>query len=74
MLSWFRRCSWKGKACSIALLLLIGVGSAMSAWVLVDLPSLEHLEAGMALPSTRIYDRNGLLLYEILPARIGAQS
>ena len=71
MLSWLRRRSWKGRSCLMALLLLIGLGSALSAWVLVDLPSLDHLDAGMALPSTRIYDRHGRLLYEILPAGLG---
>ena len=71
MLSWLRRRSWKGRSCLMALLLLIGLSSALSAWVLVDLPSLDHLDAGMALPSTRIYDRHGRLLYEILPAGLG---
>jgi len=44
------------------------------AWVLEDLPSLDDLGAGMALPSTRIYDRNGHLLYEILPYEQGRNS
>lgn len=35
-------------------------------WLFADLPSIDRLQAGMALPSTRIYDRNGRLLYEIL--------
>ena len=35
-------------------------------WLFADLPSIDQLHAGMALPSTRIYDRNGALLYEIL--------
>jgi penicillin-binding protein 1C len=37
-------------------------------WLFADLPSIDRLQAGLALPSTRIYDRNGQLLYEILPA------
>ena len=36
-------------------------------WLFVDLPAIDTLESGLALPSTRIYDRNGQLLYEILP-------
>jgi penicillin-binding protein 1C len=40
-------------------------------WILHDLPSVDDLEAGLALPSTRIYDRNGKLLYEILPPEQG---
>ena len=54
------------------ILLLLAVGSLAGAafvynWLFVDLPSIDALEAGLALPSTRIYDRNGQLLYEILP-------
>jgi penicillin-binding protein 1C len=41
------------------------------SWLFVDLPSIDNLEAGLALPSTRIYDRNRLLLYEILPPEGG---
>ncbi len=55
----------------IALLLLLASGSGLAAWVLVDLPRLERLEAGLALPSTRLYERHGQLLYEILPQRQG---
>ena len=43
-------------------------------WLLVDLPDLDQLEAGMALPSTRIYDRNGLLLYEIVDLYDGSHA
>ena len=35
-------------------------------WLAADLPSIDQLSAGLALPSTRIYDRNGQVLYEIL--------
>src|SRR5690606_33305715 len=40
-------------------------------WLFTDLPSIDALEAGLALPSTRIYDRHGRLLYEILPPEGG---
>jgi 1A family penicillin-binding protein len=40
-------------------------------WVFYDLPSIDSLQNGLALPSTRIYDRNGKLLYEILPPEQG---
>ncbi len=50
---------------ALIVLLLIGM-SAVYAWLFTDLPSIDRLQAGMALPSTRIYDRNGKLLYEIL--------
>lgn len=45
-------------------LLLIG-GGVVYTWIFAGLPSLEALDAGMALPATRIYDRHGTLLYEI---------
>ncbi len=41
------------------------------AWLFADLPSIDQLQAGLALPSTRIFDRNGQLLYEILPPEGG---
>ncbi|MBE2184919.1 MAG: PBP1A family penicillin-binding protein, partial [Anaerolineae bacterium] len=53
--------------------LMIGIGLAAGAaglafavWLLWDLPTIDRLQAGMALPSTRIYDRNHRLIYEIL--------
>jgi penicillin-binding protein 1C len=49
------------------MLSLLGLSLAyLYFWLLADLPSLTQMEAGLALPSTRIYDRNGLLLYEIV--------
>ncbi len=50
-------------------LVLAAVG--LGLWVLDDLPSLDDLDAGLALPSTRIYDRHGRLLYEILQPQQG---
>ncbi|MBN1886428.1 MAG: PBP1A family penicillin-binding protein [Thermoflexales bacterium] len=51
---------------SFALLLaLLGVGLAVRAWLFVDLPSLDSLDANLHAPSTRILDRNGRLLYQI---------
>jgi penicillin-binding protein 1C len=43
-------------------------------WLFADLPSIDRLQAGLALPSTRIYDRNHRLLYEILPPDGGRNS
>ena len=60
-----RRVAW------IAALVLLAMAAGLSAWVLDDLPSLDDLNAGLALPSTRIYDRYGRLLYEILPPEQG---
>ena len=50
----------------LAVLALAG-GLFVYEWLFVDLPPISQLEAGLALPSTRIFDRNGQLLYEILP-------
>ena len=71
MLTWYRRRPRLSKALTFALLLFIALSAAFLAWLLDDLPSLDQLEAGMALPSTRIYDRHQRLLYEILPAGQG---
>lgn len=55
----------------IVALLLLAIVGGLSARVLDDLPSLDDLDAGLALPSTRIYDRHGHLLYEILSPQQG---
>src|SRR5688572_12741892 len=59
--------SRKQKFLLALLVLMLAGGSFFYAWVLADLPSLDTLDAGMTLPNTRIYDRHGRLLYEILP-------
>lgn len=62
---------WVGLSRRRKILSLIGVGVlAMLAggyvWLFADLPSVYEIRAGFALPSTRIYDRHGRLLYEII--------
>ncbi len=54
------------KPALIAAVTVIALGGFAYGWLFTDLPSIDQLHAGMALPSTRIYDRNGTLLYEIL--------
>lgn len=51
------------------LLCLLGMG--IYHWLFTDLPSLDRLQAGLALPSTRLYDRQGRLLYEIIDPKGG---
>lgn len=46
--------------------LALAFGLSLYFWLFADLPSIDRLQAGMALPSTRIYDRRGRLLYEII--------
>jgi len=57
----------------LALLLTLTVfGTAR--WLLVDLPSPDRLYERTAAPSTRIYDRRGRLLYEILDPHSGSHT
>lgn len=71
MRNWFRKRSRRGKFLTVLLCILLMGFAGISAWVLYDLPSIDSIDAGMALPSTRIYDRHGRLLYEILPTEQG---
>ena len=64
----------RSRRTKIALTLLaifFGLLAFIYGWLFADLPSIDQLQAGLALPSTRIYDRNGQLLYEILPPEGG---
>ncbi len=54
------------------LLMLAAVG--MVRWLVVDLPAPDRLYERAAAPSTRIYDRKGRLLYEILDPHGGAHT
>lgn len=56
---------WQKIALILGTLALV-LSAAGFVWLFADLPSIDQLNAGKALPSTRIYDRNGRLLYEIL--------
>ena len=58
----------------LLLLLALLAGAAalgITLWLFADLPPIDRLQAGLALPSTRIYDRHGTLLYEVLPPQGG---
>src|SRR5689334_16955064 len=57
---------WQKIISIIGLFLIIGI-TGMYLWVFADLPSIDQLQAGLALPTTRILDRHGRLLYEIIP-------
>lgn len=62
---WRKRRLWQKIA--IVAFALFGVAfGALYWWLFADLPSLDNLQAGLALPSTRIYDRHGYLLYEVI--------
>ena len=51
----------------LILILLIAGAAAGYAWVTHDLPSLDTLPSQLYAPSVRITDRQGRLLYEMLP-------
>ena len=65
LIFWTHRKRWQ-KLALILGLMVAALAIFAYAWLFRDLPSIDQLHAGMALPSTRIYDRNGKLLYEIL--------
>lgn len=54
----------------LGVLMLAGAGFVYT-WIFAGLPDINQLEAGLALPSTRIYDRHERLIYEILPPEQG---
>ena len=58
---------------TVAILLALALLGAIR-WLTVDLPSPDRLYERTAAPSTRIYDRNGQLLYEILDPHGGAHT
>lgn len=67
---------WKNLRLRNKLLVILGVVAVLVLvavvviynWLFVDLPDISALEESLALPSTRIYDRHGRLLYEMLAA------
>ena len=65
--TFWRARSRKQKILLSLLALVVSISAGLYVWLFTGLPSIDQLEAGLALPSTRIYDRNQRLLYEILP-------
>jgi 1A family penicillin-binding protein len=64
--------AWPGRIFATFAILLALAVIGMVRWLVVDLPSPDHLYERAATPSTRIYDRHGRLLYEILDPHGGA--
>jgi 1A family penicillin-binding protein len=50
---------------------LLGGVWAIHTWLIADLPSPQALQSRAAVPSTKIYDRHGRLLYEIIGSHAG---
>jgi 1A family penicillin-binding protein len=67
---WRRMRRWQ-KALSLVATLLIFVSAWLYLWIFADLPPINTLQAGLVLPTTRILDRNGRLLYEIIDQQTG---
>jgi 1A family penicillin-binding protein len=56
---------------SLLTIILLGGAWALHTWLISDLPSPQELESRTAVPSTKIYDRHGRLLYEIIGSHAG---
>jgi 1A family penicillin-binding protein len=52
-------------------IILLGGAWALHTWLIADLPSPQELQSQAAVPSTKIYDRHGRLLYEIIGSHAG---
>jgi membrane peptidoglycan carboxypeptidase len=65
-----RRVGW---GALILVLLSVGIGSGVDVTMLADLPPISQVAARSVRPTTRILDRNGLLLYEVLDPNAGKQ-
>ncbi len=59
----------------LALILFLFLGGllALRLTILAELPSVDDLESRLVRPTTRILDRNGRLLYEVLDPNAGKQ-
>jgi len=55
----------------ISIITLIVAGGGLYAWLIVDLPSFHDLRDKAISPTTKIYDRHGRLLYEIIDPHAG---
>ncbi len=55
-------------------ILILCAGWGIHSWLLVDLPSLEELPDRLAAPSSRVLDRNGRLLYEVIDPNGGGHT
>lgn len=55
----------------VILLLLGAAGAGFSGWLLAGLPSPRAVEERLLVPSVRITDKNGRLLYDVIDAHSG---
>jgi len=52
-------------------IVFFGLSYGLHTWLIADLPSPQELQSRAAVPSTKIYDRHGRLLYEIIGSHAG---
>jgi penicillin-binding protein 1C len=71
LLVWWGRRRWWQKGIFLLTSALLAMVVGIYAWAFADLPSVDNVAANMALPTTRIYDRHGRLLYEVIDPRGG---
>src|SRR5258707_14041458 len=62
------------KILSIVGILLTLCGIGLYFWIFADLPSIDRLEAGLALPTTPILERDRRLAYQNIPPDRGRQT
>lgn len=67
MWRWFKKRKRIQKIGIILGTVFLAFGVFIYFYVFAGLPSIYDIQKGYQLPATRIYDRNGLLLYEIRP-------
>ena len=73
----FRHCvgwTWLARICITLIILMVLTVFGLARWLVVGLPSPDRLYERAAAPSTRIFDRHGRLLYEILDPHRGAHT
>ncbi len=63
----FQRSSVSGRWTLFLLFLFVLASTGISIWLFRDLPGLDDLAGRLAVPSLRITDRHGRLLYEMIP-------
>lgn len=67
----WRRRRRRTKIGLLGLVVIFSACVAFYAWVFAGLPDVDEIENRLALPSTRIFDRQGRLLYQIADPQTG---
>ncbi|HRU94888.1 MAG TPA: hypothetical protein P5195_06655, partial [Anaerolineae bacterium] len=65
--AWILWLRWLAGILAAGIVILVSAG----LWLLADLPAPDDLTAYTSAPTSKIYDRQGRLLYEMLPPYTG---